>query len=1829
MKNILRLSFLAIFVLFACSTDKEQDSNPLLFKEYISGFSSGYISAYDPIRVIFTSAISEEKTKEISASKLFDISPNVKGKLVLTGNEVQFVPENSLNPDTEYQVTLNLFRLFDVKDKKLERFRFRVRTFESKFTVETHDLQSYSKEYYFLNASLVASDNISSNLIKDLVSAEISGKKLSVKTSFSGSNNRIPIIIDSIPALREEQTLVISWNGKKHNIDSKGETSLTIPSQDVFDVIQLIKDDDNANSFSIGFSAPLAKNQDFRGFVWVDDKSDFKYSVSGNTLKVYSEEDFENTIKVSVNQGLRSSYGERMSTNFTGELTFEQQKPEVRFVRNGTILPSSQNLKINFQTINLKAVEVTVSRIYQNNILQFLQENSLKSGYNIYKVGTPLVRKIIPIRATGLTSLKKWNTHALDLSTLILPEPGAIYRVEIAFNRKFSLYCGTNTEPILEETISISDDDNNYSNYDNDDDSEYYEDDYNYVWEERDDPCKDSYYYGKKITTNVLASDLGVIVKRGQNNDYTIVVNNLLTTKPVNGALVEMYDFQQQKIQSGATNGEGILQLTTNKKAYFAVVQKDNYSTYVKIDDGNSQSVSRYDVDGVSLEKGRNGYIYTERGVWRPGDSILVGFILNDFANKLPENHPIKLTFTDPFGKVMQQMVKNSTKENHYLFTLKTNPESVTGNWNCQIKVGASVFNKTIKIETIKPHRLKIQNSLADKLIKSSGGNVSVQVDWLQGTPAGNTGLEVTAKLYRTSSAFKGFEGYTFENVSTPFASEEISVYNGKTNENGQASFFFQPDEIENASGMLRVNFLTKANETGGDFSIDVSSAMYSPFKSYVGMKAPEPNRYGYYETKQKHPFQVVVVSEEGKPLANQPVKLYGYKMEYSWWWDASYSNISSYNASDSHTAQFELSATTNKNGKAFFDINIDNDNWGAYYLLVENENSGHQAGFPVRFDWSYGTRKDNNSQEAVMLALGTNKTEYAVSEKVEINFPSDEGGRALISIENGSKVLQTYWVETARGETKYSLPITEDMAPNAYIYVTLLQPHAQTENDSPIRLYGIAPISVYNAKTKLEPVITMDEVLRPEKKTTIKVKEKSERPMTYTIAIVEDGLLDLTRFKTPKPWERFFAKTALGVKTWDIYNDVIGAFGGTINQVFSIGGDEDLGASQAQKANRFKPLVIVQGPFYTSGGSKSHEITLPNYIGSARVMVIASDVEKNAFGSAEKTVPVRSPLMILGSLPRKATPGESITLPVTVFAMEKQIKNVSVRVKTDSKFKLTSNAEQHVSFSQVPSEKMAYFNLQVNDLGIGKITIEATSGGERATYEVEMDVYNPNPRMYQIKQVVLSGKSSENVSFEVFGEKGTNATSIEASSFPGINLNQRLKYLIEYPHGCGEQITSGAFPQLYLADFSKLSDKQKQDVQKNVSSAIRKLSENQLSDGGFSYWKGGKYADQWVTSYIGQFYIEAEKRGFSLPMNAKTKWLDYQKKQARSWQPSQYDYYATTQAYRLYTLALANHPEMASMNRLRETPQLSNEAIRLLAASYALAGQKRTAEELFGKVSLDNSDENYTYTYGSATRSQAMSLETALLLGKNQIASDLALKISEKLSSSDWLSTQTAAYSLYAMAGYATKNKSGKDWVLSFSIGNNSGTLQSDTGYASQDVSANIGTHSVKLQNKSDRTLYVRLVSSGKLPVGPAGKELAQQNGLSIISKYVDAKGNTISVEEIAQGTTFTNVISITNTTQSKVDNVALTQLIPSGWEIINTRFTEYGGEQNGIDFADIRDDRTNLYFSLRANETKTFRIQLNASFAGRYYLPGTYAEAMYDQRYNTRNIDSWVSVK
>ena len=1620
----------------------------------------------------------EWKINEVLDNDLFDISPSVDGKVVaLSSNTIAFIPEKKLKAGTEYQVTLNLDKLITLPkkgddDKDLSKFNFTVKTVKQDFIVNTLDVQSYSKEYQYLNCVLKTADIIDLETAKKLVLASHNGKNLTIKFDKAASSGKeFKFIIDSIQRLSDASNLEISYDGSDFDIDQKGKMDFPITSINEFKIIKVEIPDENNQSVLINFSEPLEKGQDFKGLVAIQNTNNLKFSTQGNVLKVYfsnqkpveevvhevavavvdtasvvvdstsvsvdsaavavqevveepesepvSDQTVTGELLLEVFQGIESQYGRKMSENYTEKISFDQIKPNIKFIKNGTILPSSNNLKLNFEAVNLSAVDVKVYKIYKNNILQFLQNNELNGAQNLKRVAQPVAKTTINLKENTLINPTKWNTYALDLSKIIAPEPGAIYRVEFSYKKAYSLYKCETSEADTDQTEEeeVDENDVNYSGNSYDD---YYYDDYE--WRESQDPCTGSYYYNAKIGTNILASDLGVIAKRGENKSYLFAVNNIITTEPVSNARVDLYSFQQQKLTTGTTSSEGIASFQLDKFAYFAIVTLGTQSTYVKLDDGNSLSVSNFDVAGETLQKGLKGYIYGERGVWRPGDNLYLSFIFNDAANKLPKAHPIKFRLTDPNGKVTYQTVQKSNDLNHYAFTVPTDAEAPTGNWEAMVSVGGAKYYKSIKIETIKPNRLKIKNTFRRAILSSSYPNTSnLEVTWLHGAIAKNLNVEMQAKFSQQSTTFKGYEKYVFDDLVRQFSTEEINIFSGKLDANGRATVNIEPKLQGQAPGMLRAAFITKVFEEGGDFSTDVISTTYSPYNTYVGVKSPEPTKYGMLETRKMNRFDVVTVDENGRPKSVRDLEVKVYKTEWRWWWDASSDNLSNYNSSNATTSYKTFRVNTDASGKGSFQFALTDEEWGRYLIRVSDEVGGHASAITVNIDWPIwsGKTRNTDASTANMLVFSTDKKNYAVGEKAQISFPSSEGGRALVSIENGSKVVQTLWVKTQKGETKVEVPITGAMAPNVYFNITLLQPHASTKNDSPIRMYGIVPIEVIDKTTILAPSIVMPDVLKPEQTFPVKVSEKSGKEMTYTIAVVDEGLLDLTRFKTPNAWDSFYVREALGVKTWDVYDDVIGAYGGKVNQIFSIGGDQDLGGGKAKKANRFKPVVVYLGPFKLGKGeTKTHQIKLPKYIGSVRTMVVAGDANTSAYGSVEKATPVRSPLMVLASLPRKISPSEKVTIPVTIFAMEKNIKNVTVQIKTSNGLRVVGSPAQRLTFTK-PDEKMAYFNLEVGSLtGIAKVQVIATSGKEKSVYDVEIDMTNPNPVTNTFTDVILEPNSSKTIVWKTFGVSGSNKAKLEVSSMPTINLNGRLQFLIQYPHGCVEQTTSSVFPQLFLNDVADIDATRQQLIQKNVTAGIMRLGSFQLSNGGLPYWQGNSIADDWGTSYAGHFMIEAEKKGYVLPINFKSKWLSYQQKEAKQWRFEPRYGNDMAQAYRLYTLALAGSSDLSSMNRLRETKGISNESKLRLAAAYVLAGQKSAASALLLSSKIDEEASGYNYYYyGSSDRNRAMALETMLLLDQKQKAFAMATKLAKNMASDQWMSTQTTAYCLYAMS--------------------------------------------------------------------------------------------------------------------------------------------------------------------------------------------------------------------
>ncbi|WP_370477537.1 alpha-2-macroglobulin family protein [Tamlana flava] len=1849
-KKCLALAFVVSLV-FSCKKKEVETDNVFKFKEYIGYTTAGFVSVAEPIQINLAKDVEGWKMGDIIGDDILKIQPHVQGKLsVANALTLIFTPDEDLEPATEYTVYVKLDDIYKTVEKGYETYTFQFKTITPNFTIITNNLQSYSKNWQYVTAVMRSSDVISLDNAKKMVEASQDGKKLSVV--FNEYNEKAKVFefkIDSINRKIDDSQITVKWNGKIIKAANEGENTINIPGINNFTIVDVDVVQSPEQYLSINFSDALKKQQNFDGLVTLQKVKTPKYIVDGNVLKVYPDSKLVGNIQVDVFTGITNSEGYKLKSPFSETIAFEELKPQVRLIGNGSILPNSQDLKFNFEAVNLKAVDVRIIKIFQDNILKFLQDGNLNNNnaYDIRKVGRRIAKQTIQLQ-TEAENTGKWKAYSIDLSKFFRADAGSIYRVELSYNKDYSLYnCAAN------KTNKSSEENEDYDYYEEDYEGDYTETStededireeeywdnltyryktYSYNWREENNPCHEAYYNERKIVSqNLIASNLGVIAKQGTNGSYYFAVTDILSTNPEPNATVKLYNFQQQELASRNTDNDGLTLFDLGKNAAFAIVSKGNNFTYVKLADANSLSLSKFDVSGNKTQRGLKGYIYGERGVWRPGDTLHVTFMLNDYSNPLPKGHPVKMEITGPNGKLVYKSVTTDNLSNFYKFTVPTASEDKTGNYNAKVSVGGATFYKGLKIETVKPNRLKIKVDFKDEVLTNKAPlSGTLAVNWLHGAPGKNLKAEVKAKFSTKNSGFENFKDYTFIDPTRTYNTEEINVFEGNVDENGMANINTKLAVGKNAPGMLNVQLLVRAFENGGDFSMDTFTKKYAPYESFVGLKSPKGNAYGSLFTDENQTFDVVTVDAFGKPVRYNNLEVKVYKIEWRWWWNSSYDNLSSYVSSTYHRPYLDTKVSTDANGKGSFNLKIPNHERGRYLIRVVDPASGHATGKTAYFYKNWYTPA-GDKEAAKMLVFSADKEHYNVGETAKIKFQSGSEGRALVSIENGSEVLDYKWVKTIKGETKVDIPITSLMAPNVFVNISLLQPHAVTENDLPIRLYGVIPIMVEDPNTKLYPELKMPDILKPEQTFKVQISEKNNKPMTYTIAMVEEGLLDLTRFKTPNAWDEFYKREALGVKTWDVFDDVIGAYSGSIDQVFAIGGDGRALAGKNKKANRFKPVVTYLGPFTLDAGkSAAHNIKMPNYIGAVRTMVMAGNAKTQAYGSTDKSVQVKKPLMVLASLPRKLSPGEKVTLPVTVFTMEPKVKNVNISLKLSDGISVVGESKKTLTFAK-PDEQMVYFELDVSKAkGINTVEVIASGNGEKSTYKVELDVVNPNPITSKSIDKTLTENASETIEFSTFGVSGTNSATIEFSTLPHMDFSRRLQYLIQYPHGCVEQTTSSVFPQLFLNDIFDLTSDKKQQIQSNIEDGIKRLAHFQKPNGGLSYWIGQSSANDWGTSYAGHFMLEAEKKGFVLPLTFKSNWIAYQKQAARDWRPSYRTYNSDlAQAYRLFTLALAGSPDLAAMNRLREFSEISNEAKWRLAAAYALAGQKEASEAISKTANINFQPSKYSYyTFGSVDRNLAMALET-MVLTKNSKVRELAESIAKDLSSNRWMSTQTTAYGLLAMAKMVQAN-GGKALKVDYSINGKQETIHTKNAIAQRNINVIDGNNSVSIKNANGNLVYVRVLNSGKLPIG---EEINEQRGLSVSVSYIDLKGNKINASKLQQGQDFVAKVTVRNLKDEPAKDVALTQIFPSGWEIVNTRFTNFGNTiVSQADYTDIRDDRVNFYFDLPAkgkHSTKTFNVMLNASYLGTYYLYGVQAEAMYDNDYFVRTKGQWITVE
>lgn len=1802
-KRILAFSLLALLLIAVTVIITVACSRKAMLPEeayrWIAAYTPAHIDQDSKIRIELTDLTLSKIDTTRSLDNALSFSPRVDGVARYSSDKryIDFTPAESMKPGQNYRCALNLSRITAIDSLDDFTFDFHVDRRQMRFddvviTVDPDDMSlicikgrlaynAAAGDSVSIDSTIIVCGNPDAEIVMDSTCAYLSRGFKVTGIRRGETDKKLTLSVNPISGF------------------SCAPCDVVIPSDSDFRLLNAERIDASEPYVNLEFSAPLSSQQELDGLITIDNIISPRIVRSGTNVKVYYGIKSITELTLHISDLIKSTDGKSLDMEIEKNFKQEVIPPAIEIPFSGNILPDNRNLRLPFRAVNLAAVDVEVVKIFPSNVMAFLQKNDIDDTDELRRFGRLVYRKTVRLDNDKSLNLHQWQNFSIDLKDLFVRERGAVYSIRLTFRKAYSLYDRDKPDEFA-EVEDITDEDkaiwDAHSPYIYRDVPDY--DDVKYVWEEANDPSKESYYmvdWGRMPEVNLVASNLGLIVKRGNDGEIKAFVTDIVSANPASRIFVTAYNYQLQKIGFTLTDENGFADLKVDSRPFMVTASDGVSTTYLKITSGYELSTSNFDVSGTKHVDGIKGFVYGERGVWRPGDDIYLTLILEDKNNRMPDNHPVIMELYNPNDQLYDRQTLTNGTNGFYVFHVATDENAPTGLWTAKFKVGNETFTHPVRIETIKPNRLKI-NINAPRIIRSDMKNrIGLTAHWLSGPAAKDMDASVEMTLYPDPTPFKNYRNYVFTNPLVSYTSSEKNIYSGRLDSTGHIVRDCRIGADMNSPGMFHANVTAKVAEPGGNTSISAKSVPFSPFEVYVGVNLGSKS----FETDRNLIFPVVTVNQNGAKVKSRELNYKIYCIGWDWWWENGPNDLSRYVKST--TADVVANGTiTAVNGVAEIPFKVEYPDYGRYLILVRDTKGGHAAGGIVTVDWPEwrGRSSKGVASGSTELSFVLDKRQYERGETAYVYMPKCDGGRVLLTVENGQDILRKMWVNlSADKETKHPVSVDESMTPNFYVSATLLRPHKETDFDTPIRLFGIQSAKVVNQQSILHPEIEMPDELHPQQTFTVKVSERDRKPMTYTLAIVDEGLLDITNFRTPRPWEAMNKKEALGVKTWDMFDDVIGAFGSNFRSIMSIGGDEAL-RKAAGKEKRFNPVVKFIGPFTTDGGSRSHRICLPNYIGSVRVMVVAA--QNGSYGSADKTVKVSSPLMVLPSIPRNLANCDTLAVPANIFVSDKNLKDVTVNIDVAGPLSIIGAKSSKLKFRE-PGEQMTKFLVVCDRLkeDKGRIILTASCNGQIFRDTTCVEISNPMPNVIETAEKPLeAGKS---IDF-TWTQKQSGVVSLQVASMPMPIFSGIASYMESYRHLCSEQLSSKLLFMLYGRRF--LASDSQIKCEKEIPLLIKTILLRQTSEGGFVYWPGELNENEWVTSMAGLALTEAARQGFRIDNGAYGKWLRYQEKKAH-----EYKYSFETdlnQAFRLYSMAVAAKPQISAMNRMRESKRLSQTAAYCLASAYSEAGRKDVAAKLIERAAGSKTSASSSM-FSTTARDRAIELEALTLSGQKSKAFRTGRKVAKDYNAASYV-TQDIAFATIAMNHLADIVGCSPISIKIAEMGQRPMSISDNA--CLREIGLNGRSGRVTVTNHNDKGVLDLSLSHSYKPEADAIIKPSAQ-GMTVYVSYTDTKGSPISVKQLKQGTDFKARIIVTNLGPD-VDNMALSYSIPSGWEIWNDRLNKPSALN--CDNCDIRDSSINYYFAMKRGETKTFEVRLRAAYLGNYLMPSTICEAMYN---------------
>jgi uncharacterized protein YfaS (alpha-2-macroglobulin family) len=1361
------------------------------------------------------------------------------------------------------------------------------------------------------------------------------------------------------------------------------------------------------------------------------------------------------------------------------------------------------------------------------------------------------------------------------------------------------------------------------------------------------DPVKKKFIKDASATRFILVSDLGLLVKKNADQTSDVFVVSIKTGQPLGGVTVEILGRNGIPVQSAKTSPDGRVTFASVDKnehekkavAYVARLGEDiSFIPYSR--DDRMLNFSRFDIDGVEkiLAEDLDAFVFTDRGVYRPGDEMHIGLVIKqrNWSGRLA-GLPIETEVIDARDLKVQTKKLALPAVGFTEVNYKTAYESPTGEYRINVylvkndKRSTLLGSTTVNVKEFLPDRMKIETRLSKTSprgwVDPKEMKASIALANLYGTPASDRRIKSKVELSPASFSFPEFKEYSFYDPhldeKTERNAETVDLGEQNTNGEGHAELDLQLDRFADATYSMR--FFAEAFEGEGGRSVTgQASALVSALPYVVGYKSDGDLRYINATTPRAVDLLAVDPQLQKIPLANVTLNVIAQE----------YVSVVTKKENGSYGYESVLKERVAKTEKIAISADglryqLPTEEPGDY--IVELRDNADRRISRVRFSVvGHGIVKralDKSSELQVKLA----RTQYNTGEEVEISITAPYAGSGLITIER-DKVYAQVWFKTDAASSVQRIKVPDGFEGSGYINVALIRALDSKEIFTNPLSYGVVPFMANIERRRLKVELETAKIAKPGE--PLKIKYKTDRPSKIAVFAVDQGILQVSDYKLPDPLGFFFRKCALGVETAQIVDLIMPEFS-ILRSVSAFGGDGE----NAKQLNPFKrvtekPVVFWSGIIDADPTQREVVYEVPDYF-SGTLTVMAVAVADDATGAAEQNPIIRGPFVITPSVPVLAAPGDEFEVGVTVANnVEGSGENAEVQIRAES--------SEHLQIDKTPSqtlkiaegrEQTATFSVRTKDkLGSGTVTFIASTGGQETRLRSTISVRPPATYMTQVRSNSFTKTSADvSVTREMYPEFRKLTAAI--SALP-LGLAHGLDvFLKDFPHGCSEQITSAAFCRLALADEADFG-LPRNEVNAQLENVFSVLRRRQNDQGNFGYWAPEKGQEiSFMSAYAMHFLMEAKAAGFAPPAEMFASGLRNLQAMV-SKEPSGLDD-ARTLAYAIYLLSregvvttnyILNLREYLDKNFEKEW-QAELTGVYLAGALHLLRKEddavKLIAAYRIGQHDKANITDFYQPLGADAQYIAVLAREFPERLKKLSAAEfeNILRPISE-----GGFNTLSAAYAVLALKSYSRV------------IAQNPPELTiAQIDKAKKEVVLATGKKPLQRANFSGDAAGLRFKSAPALkPPGAfyqvveAGFDRQISNkaitdGLEVYRELLDKSNKPVTTTQL--GEVITVRLRIRSLRPESITNVALVDLLPGGFEVVSSSLSPGISSINGVDYVEVREDRAVFYATIPA-ETLEITYQIRSCNRGNFVVPPVFAESMYDRNLKARGLGGKISV-